>query len=95
MHNLILFNVSRFVVDLHYLPNRSWGGIDLEGEMGSSIDYYARRLEQARTLAERANDPAIRLAHLEMARRYQGIIDSGEVPDSRTLHRVVMDKFGT
>ena len=59
--------------------------------MGSSIDYYERRLEQARTLAEHAADPAIKLAHLEMARRYQDIIDSGEVPDGRTLHRVVMD----
>lgn len=71
------------------------GSVDLEGEMGSSIDYYERLLEQARTLAERANDPAIKFAHLEMARRYQGIIDSGEGPDGRTLHRVVMDKFDT
>ena len=62
--------------------------------MGNSVEYYERRLSQARMLAERADDPAIKRAHLEMVKRYKGIVDSGEEPDGRTLHRVVMDQLG-
>lgn len=68
-------------------------GIELEDIMGNSIEYYQRRYKQAADLASRANDPAIRRAHAEMAERYREIIDTGDVPDSRRLHRVVVDKI--
>lgn len=85
----------QFVLHMTYTSDQiERVGVDLEGEMGSSVEYYERRVEQARTLAQQASDPAIKRAHFEMVRRYQSIIDSGEVPDGRTLHRVVMDKLG-
>lgn len=62
--------------------------------MGNSVEYYERRLNQARELAERAADPAIKRAHLEMVERYKGIVETGEEPDGRSLHRVVMDQLG-
>ncbi|MCH4893516.1 MULTISPECIES: hypothetical protein [unclassified Sphingomonas] len=36
----------------------------------SNTEYYARRAEQARLLADRAADQCARSAHLTMAKRY-------------------------
>jgi hypothetical protein len=37
-------------------------------------DYYARRAEAERALADKAQDPAIASIHRELARRYEDIV---------------------
>ncbi len=37
-------------------------------------DYYARRAEAERALAQKATDPAVARLHREMARRYDDIV---------------------
>ena len=37
-------------------------------------DYYRRRADQERIRAELAKDPKARLAHSELADRYEGIV---------------------
>lgn len=62
--------------------------------MRNSREYYERRLVQAKSLADRADDPSIKRPHLEMAERYRRIVDGDEDPDGRALHRIVMNQVG-
>lgn len=45
----------------------------------NSLEYYRRREQQERSLAESARDSAIAVIHLELAERYLTLIDQIDV----------------
>lgn len=50
----------------------------------SPLDYYAERARQEQERADAASNPAVRLAHRQMAETYRHIVESGEIPEPRT-----------
>ena len=54
----------------------------------SNREYYERRERQACELAERANSPEIRLAHLRLAEEYRRVLDSAGDGMPRPILRI-------
>lgn len=50
----------------------------------SPLAYYAERARQEQERAEAASNPAVRLAHRQMAETYRRIVESGVIPEPRT-----------
>jgi hypothetical protein len=48
----------------------------------SPTDYYVRRAQDERTLADKAADPAVARVHREMASRYDAIVAGATDPSS-------------
>ena len=51
-------------------------------ELGTDLDYFEKRLESEELAAAQANDGRARCAHLEMAQRYQMLIQEAEAGSS-------------
>lgn len=58
----------------------------------TGLEYYRKREDQARKFAREADDPSSRKAHLQMAERYQEIVETGEIPTSRAFHTSALDR---
>lgn len=51
--------------------------------MDDQLAYYRARLEQERKRAQEAEDRCAERAHREMAKRYEAIVQTGDIPTGR------------